>query len=618
VCDAADPHAPTCFNGSECYKMGVSAVTGKYDYMCDCTQAGLDVGGDTKYAGKFCQHLQEHSCGGGDDEMFCTNGGQCTSVLDEESGDHKHFACECPEERTGTHCEFLEEEGFSDCRLECNHGTCAKGFKSYDNLIGTGPFPAQLAFDIISSSGEHCVCPYGWTGLKCEIPVKRCGPKKYCYNGSSCHYDGLGQPTCDCNSAHTDDISYAGTSCEQEGTSYCEPGLDQDKKDAFCANHGQCIDDPDARHEGCLCADGWSGDQCDIQGNVEPVCDLDCQNEGSCRFGIKGYKDTYDELNLPVHAIKQQDGMYCSCPSGFTGLKCEADINHCHSVGGSKTEEQFCLNGVPCAPDDPNFDGVNKKFSCQCDKDQDEISQMLAGRFCEYAVTEFCSKDKARHSHSFCTNGGKCKRHNDHYDSEHHGCCCPDGYEGEYCQLPEGTLDESTPVTWSPFNECNHAKASTPQSYVFPVAPNPNGEWQHISINPAFQVPSNGDDNSDSDEDTILESAATPEEEPENKSNTGGIVSGILITLLVGGLAGVAYRKRSMKEDHPQFATDWWREHTSEWWKGETPIESDTNIAPTNIARTWSYPEGHSMSDDTSDKKWEYSNDHGDMHDVVI
>jgi len=86
VCDPSDPDAPTCFNGSQCYKMGISAVSGKYEYMCDCTMAGQEEGGDhtKKYAGKFCQHLQEIQCGDSDDdEMFCTNGGKCVSVLDE-------------------------------------------------------------------------------------------------------------------------------------------------------------------------------------------------------------------------------------------------------------------------------------------------------------------------------------------------------------------------------------------------------------------------------------------------------------------------------------------------------------------------------------------------------
>ena len=348
---------------------------------------------------------------------------------------HAHFVYECPSHRAGTHCEFLLEEDFNfneqkeqepACSLDCDRGVCAKGFKSYDNLIGTGPFPAALAFDIISSSGEHCVCPDGWTGLKCEIPVNRCGPKKYCYNGSSCAYDDAGAPVCDCNSAHTDDVSYAGVSCEQESTSHCTPGLDQDGKDAFCTNHGRCIEDPATRHEGCVCDSGWSGDLCDfrlMQSEAEPVCDLECSNGGSCRLGVKGYKDSYDALNLPVYEKKHEDGMHCSCPSGFTGLRCEVDMNHCHNDHTGAATEHFCLNGVSCAPDalDEVFDGElsPNKLSCQCDGHaHDHISQMLAGRFYEYAVTEFCSEEEERHNHSFCTNGGKCKKYNNRRDHE--------------------------------------------------------------------------------------------------------------------------------------------------------------------------------------------------------
>ena len=586
---------------------------------------------------------------------------------------HKHFECKCPEGRGGTHCEFLKEEGFTDCRLECDNGTCAKGFKSYDELIGAGAFPAKLAFDIISSGGEHCVCPEGWTGLKCEIPVKKCSTK-YCYNGASCTSDESGIPICDCNSAHTDDVSYAGMSCEQEGTSRCEPGFDQDHKDAFCTNHGKCIDDDDTRHKGCICEEGWSGDLCDIQGNDEPVCDLACENGGSCRIGVKGYKDTLDELLLPALAKKHENGMYCSCPENFTGVRCEVDVSHCHLDDGSKAgEADFCLNGVPCAPDNPEMDGVDKKFTCQCDQGTDEISQMLAGRFCEYAVTEYCSKDRARHSHSFCTNGGKCKKENDHDDSEHHGCCCPAGYEGEYCQLPQGTLDlESTSITWSPMYECNHKKSSSQQNgsasehmTVFPVAPKPSGEWEHITINPKFEVPSNiteeieedDDEEYDDEEEPVLAKVTAPkyvEPQEENSSRTGGIVSGVLVTLLIVGVAGVVYKKRSMKEDPHQFATDWWQGHIGNWWQqngqdapdspsesiwGDGSIEAGTNIArfrdspvktsgrktldseqPAALARQWSYPEGHTLSSDSLDqtKKWEYNNDHGDLHDVVI
>jgi len=599
-CDPGDPLAPICFNGGECFKEGINGHTGGFEYTCDCSKAGRDIG--VRFAGNFCQHDAGERCNA---EMFCTNGGSCLKVTDRNIEGHgrHHFECDCPSDRFGAHCEFLKEhddENKAQCKMQCIRGVCAKGFKNYDQLVGSGPFPASLAKDIISTEGEHCVCPDGYTGLRCEIPVHKCKDhRKYCYNGSTCIYDDNGDnPTCDCNTAHTDEKSFAGLSCEHEGTSYCAPGLDQDKKDSFCANGGTCISDPQNRHEGCICPEGWTGDLCDIEGDVEPPCDLDCENGGSCRLGVKGYKDSYDEMNLAVYNTKQEDGMHCSCPSGFTGVRCEVDINHCHSNGGA--EDHFCLNGVLCAPDDPAFDGVMKKYACQCDHAGDEISQMLVGRFCEYAVTEFCTKDDhARHSHSFCTNGGKCRHHNEHADSEHHGCCCPDGFEGEYCQFPAGTVKEGTPITWKTMNEC-HEKYNSPETL-----PN-SGLQAHIIINPEFQVSSNG-------------GLAIEEDETQQSSKTKGLAGGLSVMFLaLIGLAGVVYAKRSGRKEKPQFESEWWKgQHESTWWNnGEQPdqdIDPNKNLAPISFARQWSYP--NPIEDKIS---WETSNDPGEFHDVVL
>jgi hypothetical protein len=185
--------------------------------------------------------------------------------------------------------------------------------------------------------------------------------------------------------------------------------------------------------------------------------------------------------------------------------------------------------------------------------------------------------------------------------------------------------------------------------------PNANGEWDHITINPAFRVPSHNATTS------LGATMAVVDDSKEGKSGAGGIVTGVLLVLLVGGVAGVAYRKRSTKEDAHQFETDWWRGNVfdSEWWKGEAggAIHSDTNIAPyrssppppkrksTNfdnlmpntLSRQWSYPPVSSMSEDSLDGERGYSypvgqskstdglewergeyNDNSDLHDVII
>ncbi|KAL7461415.1 hypothetical protein ACHAXS_001835 [Conticribra weissflogii] len=601
-CDPDDPDSPTCFHGGECYKMGISPDTGEYEYMCDCTKSNE---GSLRYAGEFCQHLEDDTCG---DEMYCTNGGKCFLDIVGRRG-LKQYVCKCPVGRTGTHCEFSQDHQFEECSLECARGVCAKGFKDYDYLVGTGPFPASLVTDLISSSGEHCVCPTGWTGLKCDIEVKRCSAKKYCYNGSTCIYDSKGEPYCDCNTASTDEKSFAGLSCEHEGTSYCDPSLEQDQKDAFCANGGQCISDPLERHEGCVCPDGWTGDLCDIRADdeehEEEDCNLNCENGGSCRFGVKGYKDSYDELDLAVYYKKHKDGMYCSCPDGFTGLQCEVDITHCHAGEGGDNDH-FCLNGTPCSLDDPKFVGVDKKYECQCSEAGDEITDMLAGRYCEYAVTEFCSHDKRRHTHSWCTNGGKCKVTNSERDTTHHGCCCPDGFEGEYCHLPKGSVKEGTPITWSPLEECQHKQQSSPE-HLLPFS---SGDIETKS--------SANDDMIEAIEVDIGKEAVAPVvvniPRPESKatsshkvkSNVAAITSCLLAIVLVGGL--VVYRKSKQSKDIEQHRFD-----ANAVW----PPPMDSSFAP---ARTWQYPPDHSMSTTNASQPntWDHSKEFGDLHNVVI
>ena len=262
---------------------------------------------------------------------------------------------------------------------------------------------------------------------------------------------------------------------------------------------------------------------------------------------------------------------------------------------------------------------------------------MLEGRFCEYSVTEFCSGDRARHSHSFCTNGGVCKRLNSHSDTSHGGCCCPDGYEGEFCQFPAGTLrlgdGAGADVTWSTLDDCprthpaGHAKGnivSGDLQLVRPAVDAEGNEWQHVYVNPDFAVPEFYDYEKMHDEGLR---DAPPAADGGGAKKGGAAAGSVLAVAALAAAALVAARRR--RANIPVHDENWWDAPTdaSEWWKGGadlSPDERGGNIAPAGLTRQWSYPEGHALSDAAGEgdggggARWEYSDDAGDLHDVII
>ncbi|XP_028660616.2 LOW QUALITY PROTEIN: sushi, von Willebrand factor type A, EGF and pentraxin domain-containing protein 1 [Erpetoichthys calabaricus] len=105
-----------------------------------------------------------------------------------------------------------------------------------------------------------------------------------------------------------------------------------------------------------------------------------CQNRGTCEEVGAGY--------------------ICLCPSGFTGAKCESDIDECLSMP--------CQNGAICTD-------VVGNFSCQCQPG-------YVGTLCETEINECISAP--------CVNDGTCVDGINGYT-----CNCANGYTGIHCEL---------------------------------------------------------------------------------------------------------------------------------------------------------------------------------------
>ena len=155
------------------------------------------------------------------------------------------------------------------------------------------------------------------------------------------------------------------------------------------------------------------------------------------------YQYIYDSsLRFPDgRCIDELAGYRCSCPSGFSGTRCQIDDNNC-SI-------RPCLNGGTC------IDRVND-YQCRCvagfvgalcqDNVDDCMNRPCAnGGTCHDLVNDFmcdcapgftskdCRVNINECDASPCLHGGQCKDHVNDYE-----CTCPPGFTGKNCDFPPG------------------------------------------------------------------------------------------------------------------------------------------------------------------------------------
>jgi hypothetical protein len=153
----------------------------------------------------------------------------------------------------GPVCEFVDKGNNTDvlgCDLTCmNHGICRRGAKDLSVLQQFGiSDTAPSDQKGYNNDFEHCVCPRGYVGLKCEYQLDICpGGAHACLNGGSCitvAEKGTVRYACDCTHAETETNRFAGSSCEMESTQFCtndgSKSYQGTNLNAFCTNGGKC------------------------------------------------------------------------------------------------------------------------------------------------------------------------------------------------------------------------------------------------------------------------------------------------------------------------------------------------------------------------------------------
>ncbi|XP_038063463.1 protein crumbs-like isoform X2 [Patiria miniata] len=235
--------------------------------------------------------------------------------------------------------------------------------------------------------GYLCDCTARYDGVNCELDkgplcISPNTPEYHldCQNGGVCVEDAIGNSTyCQCSD------EYEGTLCERNVTYACDADA--------CQNNATCLQTDNGVQ--CICADGFSGDNCAI--NINECAVHQCLNGGLCIDGIADYT--------------------CNCTgTGYTGDRCSEPVDECLT--------EPCLNSVDCVDTSGDFvciclDGWTGKI---CDEDLDECMSFP------------------------CINDGTCMNLNNAYE-----CQCVQGFNGTNC---DNNMDDCVSVTCPDTFEC--------------------------------------------------------------------------------------------------------------------------------------------------------------------
>ncbi|KAI3420146.1 hypothetical protein GPALN_003468 [Globodera pallida] len=241
---------------------------------------------------------------------------------------------------------------------------------------------------ICAKDGTQCDCSPSpnWFGRQCEL--RRCAQRHNpCVNGAEC------EKTAESFKCHCA-VGFDGTYCENAVPTVC------DKAEENPCVHGTCRVGTTVDDFVCDCHYGYTG--------------TNCTDINFCRVS---------EVCVNGHCVNEQlNGSRCECRTGWTGQRCEVDIDECLQ------ETTVCQNGGKCV----NTFGA---FYCDCPVN-------FVGQFCEVFQRP---TNRCLANHFPCLNGGRCHENivattavsalalnkNFYWRWE---CECPNDFEGQRCE----------------------------------------------------------------------------------------------------------------------------------------------------------------------------------------
>lgn len=295
---------------------------------------------------------------------------------------------------------------------------------------------------------RFCVCPSGLSGPTCA----KCA-NLTCYNGGSCISPLNTEPYCVC------DINFEGRFCERNKnpclSNPCEFGSceiltsrdvvapsDSDmaayykivnnyrmmNNDNISSSTQKFQDESEERKEDwrCRCYPGYTGVKCDH--NVNECNSNPCLQGQECIDGVNDYQCTCGSCVFGL-CVLETDGVNCRCFPGFAGTNCTQNINEC--------KDNPCVHG-DCV------DFING-YGCTCYENYE-------GRTCNISLNEnaeqhnetgTCTKSRRTCEHGLCVGqepGAVCE--------------CYMGFTGKRCNVPTTFLASENTTFLSQHHRC--------------------------------------------------------------------------------------------------------------------------------------------------------------------